>query len=174
MSCGSRPCCAGGQRYGLCPGVGRQYAKYSTAYKSGLINAATYSTKPVGKEEVQTYEIGFKSNPNDWMRFNVAGYYTIYDGIQINARDPDTNLTVLQNAASATIYGGEAELIMRPAPRFNVRANLALMHGRFGSFPNAIVQSPLPTGGNAGTFEDASGRRLLRVPDYNASLGLYG
>jgi len=147
------------------------YAKYSTAYKSGLINALTFATKPVDKEEVETYEVGFKSNPANWLRLNVAAYYTNYDGIQINARDPVTNQTVLQNAASATIYGGEFELVARPVPQLNLRANLGLLHARFDSFPNAIVQVPIATGGNNAVFQDASGRNMLRVPDYNASLG---
>lgn len=147
------------------------YVKYSTAYKSGLINALTFATTPVGKEEVEAYEIGFKSSPAPWLRFNAAAYHTNYTDIQINARDPVTNQTVLQNAASATIYGSEMEAIARLSEGLNLRANLALIRAQFDSFPGAIVQVPVPGGGNAAVFQDASGRDMPRVPRYNASLG---
>lgn len=147
------------------------YAKYSTAYKSGLINALTFSATPVGKEEVESYEVGFKSSPAPWLRFNGAAYHTSYSDIQINARDPITNQTVLQNAASATIYGGELETVARLADRLNLRANLALIRAQFDSFPGAIVQVPVAGGGNTAVFQDASGRDMPRVPRYNASLG---
>lgn len=76
-----------------------------------------------------------------WLRANLATYFYNYDNLQVTARAAD-NSFVLQNAASAEIYGGELELFVDPVTGLNLRAALAYAHSEYVDFPNAQVFYP--------------------------------
>jgi iron complex outermembrane receptor protein len=117
----------------------------SGAINSGAINPAVIVAKP---EEVQDYEIGFKS---DWtlggmpVRTNVSAYYTDYKNIQIQSTLPNvtiatgpggvpctqaifnanqcvgaSNDNVTLNARKARIKGAEWELMIKPVKGLTV------------------------------------------------------
>ncbi|WP_174291372.1 TonB-dependent receptor [Sphingomonas bacterium] len=168
------------------------YAKYGEGFKSGVFNSASASQaalQAVKPENVKQYEAGIKADPLPWLRIDIAGYYTDYRNLQSNARDPVTLATILQNAGSARIYGGEAELSIRPTRRLNLRAGMSALHGTYRDFPNAVVTIPTttadpavattcvagtgtPIGGNRSAVCDVGGRNIIRTPFVTADAGI--
>lgn len=151
----------------------RVYGRYATAFKAGVFNATGFAPVPVEPEEVETFEIGVKSDPFPWMRTNFAAFTTDYKNIQIFARSPDpTNASViLQNAASATINGIEGDVFFRPAPGLNVIVSAAVLDAKYDEFPLAQSFRRRADGaGNDAIIIDAGGNRLTRVPEFTASI----
>jgi iron complex outermembrane receptor protein len=166
------------------------YAKAGKAFKSGVFNASATTVaaaEPVDPEKVTQYEVGLKSDPTSWLRLNVAAYYTNYDGLQSNVRDPVTLSSLLQNAGGAEIYGAEGEAFIRAADNFNIRLGLAWLHGEYKDFDAALVSVPattdMPTtggctegtgpriGGNRSPFCDVSGNDIIRTPFLSGNIG---
>lgn len=145
------------------------YVRYSEAFKAGLFNAVAFSSTPVEPGRVRSYEAGVKTDPSSWMRLNIAGYYTSYDNLQVNTRDPLTTAVILQNAAAARILGMEADLSVRPTERLEVRATASWLDAKYLDFVHAQVLTPLPARGNSASTYDASGRPLIRVPRRQSS-----
>jgi iron complex outermembrane receptor protein len=115
-------------------------------------------------------EGGVKTQLSRAFRFNVAAFTYDYKNLQISSRDV-TGGTVVQNAASARIYGGEAELAWAATPQLNVTAGLALTHARFKAFPAALIATPRPDGhGNISSFADEAGKDIPRTPNTTFNL----
>lgn len=147
------------------------YANYGTGFKSGVYNVVATSPIPVKPEKIKAGEIGLKSDPARWLRANLSLYYYDYSDLQVQARTPDGASYVLQNAASAEIYGGELEVNILPTDGLNIRASAAYNHGTYNKFPDAQDFIPKPGGGNTVTSTDAAGKTLIRAPRYTANLG---
>jgi iron complex outermembrane receptor protein len=146
------------------------YASYSTGFKSGLYNTFGTSSIPVEPETISAYEVGIKSDPTRFLRANLSAFYYDYKNLQVQARV--NNGTFLQNAATAEIKGAEAEIEAIITPEFSARVALSLLDATYSSFPNALVTTPLPNGGNSQGPRDVSGNTLIRSPSYTANLGL--
>jgi len=149
----------------------RTYATYSQGFKSGLYNGAGGVPEPVvvQPEVLDAYEMGLKSEPLRNMRFNAAAYYYDYKDVQVQAIVNGVN--ALQNAASATIKGVEAELVLAATEYWNISAAANYQKARFEDFPGAITFPARPNGrGNVSTIADASGNALIRSPDFTFSL----
>jgi len=66
------------------------------------------------------------------------------------------------------MYGAEATIEAASRSITYLRKwGLAYIHDRFTSFPNALLSYPAPGGGNVQFAGDATGNRLLRVPDFH-------
>lgn len=146
------------------------YLRYAQAFKSGVFNTATASTSAVRPEKATSYEFGIKSDPFPWLRANASIYYTDYADIQVSARDPITNVAIVQNAANASIYGAEGDFTVRPTQGLNLRFGISWTKATYGKFPNAIVFVPTldangtPIGGNTSTTADVTGNNLTKIP----------
>ncbi|MBI2994773.1 MAG: TonB-dependent receptor [Gammaproteobacteria bacterium] len=91
------------------------YVSYSEGFKSGgwttrlsapILDAEAARFDP---EHNTTYEVGVKSEWFDSrLRANIAGFFSDYEGIQINVQQGPS--PVYQNAGDAEIWGFEAEL----------------------------------------------------------------
>jgi iron complex outermembrane receptor protein len=150
------------------------YASYGTGFKSGVYN--TFGTSPVAvkPENLKAGEIGFKADPQSWLRINGAAYYYDYTDMQVNGRNADNSFT-LQNAASSEIYGGELEVTAVPVDDLNIRGAVAYNHARYKEFLKGQVYFPQPQGGNIVTDADVSGKNVVRAPEYTLNLGVnYG
>ena len=157
-------------RYQLTPKT-NLYGSYGTGFKSGVFNTASTILNSVSPETIKAAEIGVKSDLSSLLRVNASAYHYDYSNLQVTARDPViTNLFVLQNAAQAKIYGGEVEVTLVPLPLFNISAFATYTHARYDSFPNAQYFVPIATGGNAPAALDASGRQLIRTPEWTFGL----
>lgn len=131
------------------------YASWSKGFKSGTYNLGSLQP-PVQPEKISAFEGGIKSRLFDRrLRMNLAGFYYDYKDLQIgkvvNAQP------LLENAATATIYGLEVELQAQVTPRFELNANGSWLHARFNRYVSADPARPF---GDSSTFVDASGNYL--------------
>ncbi|WP_162195990.1 TonB-dependent receptor, partial [Sphingobium fuliginis] len=140
------------------------YATYSTGFKSGVFNMTSTAPVAVEPEAIDALEGGIKSDITPWLRVNLALYHYKYKDLQVTARDPLGPGYILQNAANATIYGGELETTLAPTSNFRIQGAIAYAHAEYDEFPAAQVFIPLPTGGNIVSQADVSGNRLPRTP----------
>lgn len=154
---------------------GNVYLKAGQGFKTGIFASSTYPSGtaqpvPVDPEKVTQYELGTKFRLNGWLRGSLAAFYTDYTDLQVNVRNPVTLASDLQNAGSAELYGGEAELFANPAPNLNLRFGLSWLHGEYKKYDNAQVTTPtlssagVPVGGNSTIFIDAAGKKIIRTP----------
>ena len=164
------------------------YAKYGRGFKSGQWNATSIDNPAVDPENVTQYELGAKLQPLPWLRTNFAGYITKARGLQTTARNPDTNLIYVLNAASAEIKGFEVELSANPLDGLSLFSSFSYQDAKYTSFPNAPVTFPLmttnptpaatcspgsgtPVGGNRQAICDVSGNTLIRTPKTTFNFG---
>lgn len=156
-------------RYNFAPDA-NVYASYGTGFKSGVFNALGTSPGAVNPETISAAEIGLKMDPLTWLRTNLAIYHYDYKDLQVQARNSQ-NTVVLQNAANATIYGGELEVTAAATDDLNIRASAAYTHGEYDRFIGAQNFIPLPQGGNREVRGDVSGNNIVRAPRYTFNLG---
>lgn len=138
------------------------YASVSTGFKSGGFNGgflsfdpteAARQAQPFDEETLTAYEVGLKSTLFDRrLRFNAAAFYYDYQNLQLYTlvNSGALPLALLDNAANATIYGAEFEVIARPVNRLDITFNLGLLDTKINDFTSA------------GT--DYSGNRLAMSP----------
>ena len=153
------------------------YASYSKGFKSGAFNSSGQDVaNPVNPEKIDAFEIGFKTASSK-VRFNSSAFYYNYKDLQLSAILGTA--TLLTNAASAHIYGADADLTVTPIAGLDLRASLAYTHARFASFPAAPLYtqctSPVLCGPGLGALTvstfDATGLTLPRAPEFTASVG---
>lgn len=125
------------------------YASVSTGFKSGGFNGgflsfdpaeAAVQAEPFEEETLMAYEIGLKSTLLDRrLRFNAAAFYYDYKDLQLYTliNTGAIPLVLLDNAANATIYGAEFEMIARPVDRLDVTFNLGLLDTEVKDFTSA-------------------------------------
>lgn len=164
------------------------YASYNRGTKSGGFNSVQVNNPPFGDEKLDAYEIGTKSDLfGRKVRLNVAGFYYDYRNIQVqsfkNAGPP-----TIYNAASATLYGVDAEIQLRPTSNLNISGTAAYTHSEFGNFPTAEFYLPctpaqVPTGQCSAAYTaagagyyllvgNAKGLELPRAPQFTASTSI--
>ena len=131
------------------------FASYSKGYKSGGFNldrgsfdsrwllgpSGTFGNGPqisdleFGKETVNSYEIGLKSNPTPFMQFNITGFYQDFDGYQ-NLRFEGTRFVVRQYDKVIS-KGVEVELGVRPADNTNLSFGYTYLSAKVDDSVNA-------------------------------------
>jgi len=115
------------------------YFSIAGGFKSGGINGTATSDAafvPFDPEYVWTYELGLRSEAMDnRLRFNASFFYSDYEDIQFTVirGDPDTGqpLTVIDNAAKATIKGFEMEVMAVPTPQLLLTAALGYIDAEY-------------------------------------------
>ncbi|HEY3696479.1 TonB-dependent receptor [Phenylobacterium sp.] len=171
-------------RYELTPDS-NVYASFSKGFKSGLIST-TAPFNIVQPEKLTAYEVGFKTAQGAF-RFDLAGYYYDYKNLQVSSISVinGVNSSIIANAATAKIYGVEAQLSARLSQQFNARAAVAYNHARYKDFRNAPVNLPSATTGlNSASCpntapppatvpctQDQSGQQIVRAPDWTFNVG---
>ena len=146
------------------------YASYSRGFKSGVYNSSSPTDPIVRPETLDAFELGVKSDLMDRrLRVNVAGFYYLYDDIQLQ-RVLGT-VTVLVNAAKAEIYGLDFEFDAAITEQLTLRGGGEVQHARYTSFPGAPVAVPGPAG-NIISVGDATGNKLVYTPDWQANVSL--
>ena len=116
-------------------------------YKSGSHNSSgsfrNGSDSSFGDEKVQGGELGLKARLLDRsLAFNLSGYYYKYEGLQVGANASSAEgiiVTQTLNAASAKVYGLEADISYRPPgiDGLSLRAAANWNHARYETFDNA-------------------------------------
>jgi iron complex outermembrane receptor protein len=123
------------------------YVKTSRGFRSGGFNlrgtADPQTFTPFGPENVTDYEVGLKTDLFDRrLRVNLAGFRSGYKGIQKSiiyaSPFPPFTSTVVQNAASARIYGLEAEITAKPTDALTLRATGAMLDAKFNKYVDGL------------------------------------
>lgn len=160
------------------------YASYSRGFKSGVYNLTDPFNPVVRPETLDAFEVGVKSDLFDRrLRFNVAGFYYLYDDIQLTSLI-QANQQLL-NAAKAKVYGIDVDFNAVPVENLNIRGGGQWLHARYTNFPgvpivvpgvagNATVSCPDPSGAlpNSPGFCDGSGNRMIKTPDIQFTFGV--
>lgn len=140
------------------------YATISSGYKSGGFNGGFVfdprAAVPYAPETLIAYEIGAKNYFRDAkLRLNVAAFYYDYSDIQVFTFSNVGNvaLTVLTNAADATIWGLEGDASWQPLDGLTLSGSIAYLNSKFNRFDAAF--------GNG----DFSGNRTALTPEFSAA-----
>ena len=141
------------------------YVSYNRGFKSGVFDALAYSNPAVKPEVLDAYEVGVKSEFfAHRLRINGSAFDYKYQNIQIDQLE--NGVSTLLNAAKAKIYGADLDVAVIPANGLTLGAAMEYLHGRYDSFPNAPLYTPLPTGGDLPSSFDAAGKTTVRSPDF--------
>jgi iron complex outermembrane recepter protein len=146
------------------------YAAVSRGFKSGGFNMTAVTGPAINPEYLTDYEIGAKTELFDHrLRFNLAGFYYQYSGIQIEAVQGGTE--VLYNAAGAHLYGIDADFEAKITSQLTLSGTLEGLHSEYTDFPNAEVYTQDPATGlySQGTGS-ATGNQLVQAPVFTGSL----
>ncbi|MFO6445885.1 TonB-dependent receptor [Erythrobacter sp. NE805] len=127
------------------------YGSYTRGYKGPAFNVffnhvAPDNAVPLDPEISDSFEIGLKSQFLDRRaQLNIALFTVEYDGYQANNffLVGDQLISNLTNAGTIKSEGFEADLVVNPAPGFNLRASAAYADARVKRFnPNPRTGAP--------------------------------
>ncbi len=148
------------------------YVTYSEGFRSGGFNGRSTNADTLGPyapESIESFELGFKSQWLDnRLRMNLTAFSSDYLDKQEDVVFPDpvvvgSTITLVQNAASATIRGAEVELLAIPTEGLTLGLNVGLLDAKFDEW--------LVPGLSGGTV-DKSGLELRRAPEFTAAFNV--
>lgn len=123
------------------------YLRWSTAYKAGGTNLRSSTFKEYDKEELESWEIGLKS---DWwdrrIRLNVAAFVSYYEDMQIDFSDPnDVRISETTNATEGTpeISGLEVEFTIVPVTGMSINVDYNYLDWDLDDQPNPLAGGAL-------------------------------
>jgi iron complex outermembrane receptor protein len=140
------------------------FASWSKGFKSGSYNlgAVGPAFKP---EKLTAYEVGLKSDLADrTLRFNLSAFYYDYSDLQVNKTLAQN--VVIENAASAKLYGAEAEILFVPIEALRVDVNAAYTHSKYKDYLTEDAARP------ALGLIDLSGNKLEQAPEFSGTVGI--
>lgn len=149
------------------------YASVNRGFKSGGFNPSGGVTDPpFSPEQLDAYEIGLKADLlNRTVRFNPSFFYYNYKNLQVTTFTPQA-LPIFINGPSAKIYGLDLDFVVQPTTQLTIRGGLAVIHHRFGDFPNApfVYANTPPTPGGTLVFQNARGNRIPYTADWSSTV----
>ena len=150
------------------------YATYSEGFRRGGANAAR-STSIFGpgqpfhqynSDEMFNHEIGIKSTWADGrVRLNATAYHMIWEGIQLQASDPNLFTLGIVNFPEAELNGLEAHLSILPSDGWDIGATIGWNTAEISEDATLFPGSDAPTSVTKGT-------ELPIMPDLKGSLSL--
>lgn len=147
------------------------YASYSRGFKSGVYNLTAPSDPVVRPETLDAFELGIKTDLlRRHLRFNAAAFYYTYDNIQLT--QIEGTVQRLLNAASAEVWGLDTDFEALVTENLTISGGVVYLHNEYTSFPGAPFSTPVPGAGNAIVPGDASGNRMILVPDWTANISV--
>ena len=142
------------------------YLTYSKGFKAGGFDTGTFPASRFQPEILTDYELGLKST---WMdnrlTTNVDGFFYDYKDLQVS--QIIGYVTTTNNAASAHVYGFEAEFRAAPFDRVTIDGYVSWLHARYINYFGADPALPLLT-----SNVNFSGKALNNAPDYSAHLSI--
>lgn len=147
------------------------YATYSEGFKSGVIESISMTGDIAEPEDVKAYEVGIKIRRPSYV-LDMAAYYYDYTDLQIQYYDGLR--TILNNAATAEIYGFELEGTAIFGNNFEVRLASSWIPGaKYKSYTNGIAyELPNSAAGMIPLVVDATGDRMMKTPEFTGSVSL--
>jgi iron complex outermembrane recepter protein len=139
------------------------YFTYAQGFKAGGFDTGVQDPVPYRPEHLTDYEGGLKTTMLEGhLRANVSAYYYDYTDLQVQQVFGTTVQT--ENAATAKIYGTEAELSYILTDAFQVSGNAAWVHARYVDYSGPDPARPLLA------VVDFSGHALDNAPDFTADI----
>jgi iron complex outermembrane receptor protein len=154
------------------------YFTFSKGFKSGGIQTTAFLSPPAfqylstfAPEKIAAYEIGIKSRPTPDLTLDAAAYYYKYTNLQVQVQTTISSGLIL-NAASARIYGFDADATWRPTPEITLTGGMSWLDAKYSSFEDASVFVPnfVPGIGLVGNNQivwNATGNWMTRAPHYS-------
>ncbi|MBS3928880.1 MAG: TonB-dependent receptor [Sphingomonadales bacterium] len=123
------------------------YVSYSRGYKSGGINPPLSPVFAVSDtfapEFVNAFEIGSKNSfAGGKIVLNLTGFYYDYKGLQLSRIVARTSVN---DNVNATIYGLEAEAVLRPTPELTMNFGASYLHAEVSG--DKFLANPRDFGG---------------------------
>lgn len=158
------------------------YLTYSTGFRPGGANRRT-PLPPYLEDKLTNYEAGFKTSwADNTFVFNGAAFYQKWNDFQFPILGLN-GLTEVQNAASARIYGVEADMTFAPNDRFTLNGAMSIIDAElsenfcgfnvngnpFTACP-AAVDDPATLGDETAPPEAPKGQPLPVVPSFKGTL----
>ncbi|HNR75614.1 MAG TPA: TonB-dependent receptor [Parvularculaceae bacterium] len=158
------------------------YLTYSTGFRPGGANRRT-PLPPYLEDKLINYEAGFKTSwADNTFVLNGAAFYQKWDNFQFPILGLN-GLTEIQNAASARIYGFEADMTWAPNDRFTLNGAMSIIDAElsenfcgfnvngapFTGCP-AAVDDPATLGDETAPPEAPDGTPLPVVPKFKGTL----
>lgn len=152
--------------------IGMAYASFSTGFRSGGFNARgsdTATIGPYGSEEVESFELGIRTQPTDNLQINASMFMSDYSDKQqfVVTGGQECGLLVTQtctfirNAAEATNDGLEVEVVYLPTDAVTVRASYGYLDAGFDKYT-----------GTAAVGDIADKAKTTFAPENTASLAI--
>jgi iron complex outermembrane receptor protein len=141
------------------------YVSATRGFKSGGFNS-TAIQDPQGfePEYIWAYEAGYKGSLADGrVKLNLAAFYYDYTDLQVN-KYTSGSLVTLENAASATVKGIEADISARVTDYWNIGGSIAWLDATYDDFDSVDPDAP------AAGLADLSGNQLVRAPKLSFNL----
>jgi iron complex outermembrane recepter protein len=150
--------------------TGMVYLSYTEGFHSGGFNGRATGAANAGPYEpeiVESWEFGFKTSWLDnTLHLNGAVFTADYQDKQEDVVLPGTDgavtLTMVQNAAAASLDGFELESVWIPVPGLTLTANMGYLDA---SYDDYVVSDP------TGLPLDKSGFALRKAPELNYAIG---
>lgn len=149
------------------------YVSQSTGYKAGLFNMTNVAGDAVKPESVDATEVGIKSMLLDRrLQLNASAFYYDYEDIQAEVVRSDAGgVLQLINAATARVRGVDVEMVAAPTDSLTLNAGVSYLDAKYRDFPEAVDYVPNPAGGRLEVGGDASGKRMIKSPEWQWNLG---
>jgi outer membrane receptor protein involved in Fe transport len=147
------------------------YASISRGFQSGGWNLQSPQTPVYRPERIDAAEAGLKfSDPAVRISAETSAFFYKYADMQVSAFTPLGSMTT--NAASADIYGLDAQVKARPGEATEVTAGAQVLQARYNSFPAATCTDFSPGAATlyAPVSCDATGNRLPFAPRLKLNL----
>lgn len=124
------------------------YASMSKGFKSGGYNLGDIIDPNTGlandgfkPETLWSYDAGFRGSFADGrVELNANAFYYDYKNLQVSKVVNTT--VIIENAAASTIYGIEAQAIVRPLRGLQLEVTPTWLHGRYKDFQSANPADP--------------------------------
>ncbi|WP_182911945.1 TonB-dependent receptor [Sphingomonas cavernae] len=141
------------------------YASYSEGFRSGGydITSVAPAYQP---EHLAAYEGGMKATAFDnRVRANLSGFYYDYTNLQVQQVAGVQVIT--QNAGAARLYGGEAQVTIKPVETLTIDMSGTYLHARYQDYQGASSVQPFFPGN-----VDFGGKRLNNAPTFAGLLSV--
>lgn len=149
------------------------YASHRHSFRSGGFNLRGTSNDSIGPfqpEIVNDIELGLKNtlvlSPEWELQSNIAAYHQWYKDIQRNVTGISNGqlANTIENAASATVYGAEAEFELRRGRDFSVSLNYSFTKPEYDNYELLATINGVP-----GTLTDYSDRDFVYIPRHQVN-----
>ncbi|WP_034158288.1 TonB-dependent receptor [Sphingomonas sp. ERG5] len=159
------------------------YATYARGYKSPAIGTSRGVLRPVKQENVDSFEVGIKSQFFDRrLTLNLTGYVTNFSNFQANTFILQPNgdyLGLLGNAPKVEARGFEISTSLRATPDLTLSGNFTYNHSKYqgflvGCYANQPVNAAPGPGcyrQGASLVNDASDTDVILAPRVVYNLG---